>query len=332
MARLFTDGAESGDTLRWSTIAGTSIVSIRKRTGNYSYNAGDGAGSTKVLAAGVTEFYLRFAVLFTATTANPFFRWYNGAGLAGSLRTKTFGNDVATVAMYDGTTLRATSSTFTMLINEWHVFEVRVKIHASTGIFQVKFDGTLVLDFTGATDAQAQVDRINFVSTAGNDTTDIDDIALNDTAGGVDDGWIADGGVLAALVPSGVGNYTDLIASAGNAWDCVNEIPQNSDTDYVYESIVDKKSTYTLTDVAGIPTGGTIKRVWVELAAKETAADGVEIATVLRSATTDATGADQVLTIAYARYISAEYLVDPADSAAWTDTKLNALEAGAKVR
>jgi hypothetical protein len=239
--------------------------------------------------------------------------------------------------MYDGTTLRATSSLFTLNVDEIHIFEIHVKIAANpNGIFQVKFDGTLVLDWAGATNSQAQINRIRFYSNemSGGSTgyTYFDDIALNDTAGAVDNSWVGDGGVLAALVPiTGAAEYADLIPSAGNAWDCVNEIPANS-TDYVYESTVDKKSTYLLSDLAGLPSGASIARVWVELDALETAADGDKIATLLRSASTDSQSADQALTIAYARYLSAEYLVDPADSAAWDEAKVNSLQAGCVIR
>jgi hypothetical protein len=311
------------------------VSSVRKRTGVYSYQIYSASGITyaerTIISA--TEFYARFAVLFDAAGVARFFEWLNDASEAGSLRTKTFGAGAATIEMYDGTTLRATSSVFSMSVTEWHIFEVHVKLAAApNGVFQVKFDGALVLDWSGATNVQAAMNRFQLRSTQSAQSTWYDDIAFNDTAGAVDNSWCGDGGVLAALVPiTGAAEYADLIASAGNAWDCVNEIPAN-DTDYVYESIVNKKSTYLMSDIAGLPSGASIARVWVELEALETAAAGDKIATLLRSASTDAQGVDQALTIAYARYLSAEYLLDPADSAAWDTTKVNALQAGAVVR
>ena len=340
MTRLFTDGAESGDMLRWSTASGQVVSTVQKRTGAYSYRILSYPGGTYIerTVSSITEFYIRFAAFYSYVGTNRVFSWFNGASEGGSLRPKTWGAGAASIDMYDGTTLRATSSLVTMNENEWHVFEVHVKIAgAGVGRFEVKFDGTLILDFTGVTNTQAAMDRFRLYNC---ETTSsgiyhyvyCDDIALNDTAGGVNNSWCGDGGVLAALVPiTGAAEYADLIASAGNAWDCVNEIPANS-TDYVYESTVNKKSTYLLSDVAGLPSGASIARVWVELDALETAADGDKIATLLRSASTDSQGADQALTIAYARYVSAEYLVDPADSAAWDTTKVNALQAGAVVR
>jgi len=341
MTRLWTDGAEGGGLGRWSAYSGSNLAAVTTlpRTGTYSYlmktAASDSPYYTIIFAAGKTEFYARFAIYFLADDNNPFLYWMNGGSAGGSLRTVTFGT-VGTVSMYDGGTLRATSSPINLNINEWHVFEVHVKIAASpNGVFQLKFDGTLVIDWAGATNAQASMDRLKFVNIlfgVNLNSYRLDDIAVNDIVGANDNAWPGDGGVLAALVPTGVGNYTDLIASAGDAWACVDEIPSNSDTDYAYESTIDKKSTYVMSNLAGLPTNASIPRVWVELAAKQTAAEGDKIATFLRSATTNAQGADQALTIAYARYLSAEYLTDPADAAAWTQAKVDALQAGAIVR
>jgi len=336
MTRLFTDGAESGDLTRWTLGALCGVTNAKKRNGTYSYWIASYSTNylTKDLPSTYTELYFRFAVLFESEASiGRLLTWVKGVDEGGSLRTKSFGG-TATIEMYDGTALRETSSKFTMNIGEWHVFEVRVKIGAApNGIFQVKFDGAPVLSWAGATNSQSEITRVVLYGATGNPSVWYDDIAINDTTGGADNSWCGDGGVLAALVPiTGAAEYTDLIPSTGNAWDCVNEIPANAD--YVYESTVDKKSTYLLSDLAGLPSGASIARVWVELDALETAADGDKIATLLRSGATDAQGADQVLTLAYARYLSAEYLVDPAggEDPTWTEARVNSLQAGAVVR
>jgi hypothetical protein len=341
MTRLFTDGAESGDLLRWSSVVGgeIAITSINKRTGTYSYfMRSDGAHYLqKNIPGSITEFYARFAVYHIVNSVFPIFGWYTGGSNGGSLRTNTFGIGIGSLTMYDGANWRVTSSLINLSLNEWHVYEVHVKIDAApNGIFQLKYDGTTIIDWTGATDAQASLDNFRFMMlNPGYQLTQyhLDDIAFNDTAGGVDDSWANDGGVLAALVPEGVGAYTDLVAQgAVNAWDCVNDIPPNS-SDYVYSSVIDEKSVYAMTAVAGLPVGASIARIWVELDALETAADGDEIATLLRSNVTDDQGSDQALTIAYVRYLSPEYLEDPDDpGVAWSEAKVNALQAGGVVR
>jgi hypothetical protein len=341
MTRLLTDGAESGDATRVSA-SGTGtiqVISSQKRTGTYSYRTSNetGVGNSfyfYTLVSSPTEWYLRFAWRAEQATTGYMLRFMTaGGGESGSLRVAAYGV-AANFTVYDGTTLRATSSNVAMNHLEWHVYEVHYKHAASpNGVIQLKFDGNQIINFSGAVNAQASIGRIDLYTTGTqNSYSDYDDFALNDTAGGVDNTWCGDGGVLAALVPNGAGNYTQLVASAGNAYQCVDEVPSNGDTDYVSSSTLDEKSTYTMSNVAGVPAGASIPRVWVELSARKTVAVADNIATFLRSGSTDAQGSDQALSTSYARYKSAEYLTDPADSAAWTTTKVDALEAGAIVR
>lgn len=336
MARILKDGAEHGvlaDRIA-SNGANTSVTTTNPRTGTYCYNLNDVNGWIQYPNfSAISESYIRFAYRCAGADSGV-----NTCALL-STGTTIFGMRVlatgisGSIGVYIGSTQKATAT-----INigtgaaEYHVFEIRVKINAS-GVIQVKYDGTQVINFSGDTTAAGTTfNQLRLSGNQGGSAHKMDDIALNDTSTASDNSWIGDGGVLAPLVPNGAGNYTDLIASAGSAYQCVDEIPQNGDTDYVYESLVNKKSTYTMTDVSGLPTGASIARVWVELAAKESAASGGNIATLVRSATTDSQGSDQALTIAYARYVSAEYVTDPADGTAWTPTKVNALEAGAVVR
>jgi len=335
MTRLLTDGAESGDTSRWTgTVAGQFGASISiKRTGGYAYFVNGGTLQSGLFTA-ATEFYARFAFYSANTAGVNIFYFQNSGSTSARLRVGAWGTGIATLLADDGTTNRATSSFITLNPAEWHVIEVHIK-HAANpnGVFQVKFDGTQVINYTGTMSAQSQTNQVFLPGTGNsNNTIYVDDIAVNDLNTGSDASWIGDGGVLAALVPNGAGNYTDLLASAGTAYQCIDEIPSNGNTDYVQESTVDKKSTYTMADVAGLPTGASIARVWMELSAEQSAAGGDKIATLLRSGTHDDQSADKSLTTAYARYLSAEYLTDPQDSAAWTSTKVNALEAGAVVR
>lgn len=347
MARVLTDGAELGTTIRIiaSSGTGTGVATAQKRTGTYSYTTGNNGGQNgyneHALPAAVTEYYIRFAFRINTNTGvgldsnGIILSMMNGGSTAARIRIQNLG--IAASFLYDdGTTNRGTSSTFVLNTNEWHVIEAHFKHAASpTGQIDIKYDGRSVATFAGAVNSQSQATRFRIHGKdAGSNDIGVyyDDLAVNDTAGGVDDSWCGDGGVLAALVPNGAGNYTDLIADSGTPYQRVDEVVANGDTDYVYESTIDKKSTYTLTNTSGIPTGGSIARLWIETNAKETAAAGDKIATLLRSNTTDDQGTDQSLTLAYTRYASAEYLVDPADSNPWDTTKVDALEAGAVVR
>lgn len=332
MTRLVTDGAESGDVTRLVLFNGNAVgVVSTKRTGNYSYsilgNLND--GSVLLLSAVASEWYLRFAFRRDGVSAGIMMNFYNGGSVAGSIRMASFGARTATCTVYDGTTLRATSSAFTMLSSEFHVFEVHFK-HAANpnGIIDVKFDGTQVISFTGATNAQTQIDRLGLIQGVGGTRCYWDDIALNDINGSVDNSWVGDGGVLSALVPTATGTYTGFLASgSASTWQSTDEIPANS-TDFAYTSVSGTVTTFVMSDISGLPAGASISRVWTELYAKETAAVGDKIATFLRSGAANSTGTSQSLTTAFARYVGNEYVTDPGVTGAWTVTAVNNIEAG----
>lgn len=333
MTRLLTDGAESGDTSRVSS--GTvSIVSSIKKTGSYSYGIPATSGGPFQLpwSAVASEYYIRMAIQNAVNTVIfPTISLLNGVNVAGRFRVTAWGTRVASIAVDDGTTSRATYTTLTWNVGEWHVIELHYKHAASpSGIIEVKFDGSLVISFTGAVNSQPQADRISFSTntTSDGNPTVFDDIAVNDINGNVDNSWVGDGGVLSALVPTSTGTYVGFLASgSATTWQSIDEIPANS-TDFAYSNVSGTKSTFVMSDVGGLPAGATISRIWVELYAKETVATGDKIASLLRSGVTNVTGTSQNLTIAFARYISAEYLTNPDTSGTWSVGDVNAIEAG----
>lgn len=341
MTRELTDGAEHGDTSRMTNIvtSGASFLgaTATPRTGVYAYaiTLNNGTPSFQLpFKAAASEFYVRWGFRGTNNIAEWAIQLMNGGAQSGGVQISGFSSSV-TLSGYDGpSTLRVTSIPVVWNTGEYHVIEIYVKHAASpNGAITIKFDGTPVAIFTGAFNSQSQTTALRcLMSGSVVHTLYWDDFAVNSASGGADNSWVGDGGVLAAIVPNGAGNYIDLIADSGTPYQRIDEIPSNGDTDYVYESTMDKKSTYAMSSMASIPTGASVSRVWVELTARKTVAVDDKIATLLRSGSTDDQGADQPLSTAYQRFLSAEYLTDPADSAAWTETKVNALEAGAVVR
>lgn len=333
MTRLLTDGAESGDITRTIPSGPATVSSSIKRTGNYSYYTNsqfnNNGSHTLLFSSPAVEWYLRIATKFSHNAGYGIVYFYNGGSQAGYIGLDSQ-NGAAILTVYDNATVRATASGIKILPNEWHVWEVHWK-HAASGVIEVKFDGTRVINFTGITNAQSQTDRLFFVS---NNPTQlyIDDVAANNTSGTVDNSWVGDGGVLAALVPTATGTYGQMLVSgSATGWQATDEIPANS-TDFIYESITGSRSTFNMSDLSGLPAGASISRLWVELYAKETAATGDKIATLLRSGGIDSQGSDQALTTAYGRYLSAEYLVDPQNTGTWTVGNINALEVGGVVQ
>lgn len=91
------------------------------------------------------------------------------------------------------------ASTVSLKANRWHDIAIRIVVHATTGVLQVKLDNTLVIDESNintiASGGGSAIGAVDFGSptvSCGCDATTIyfDDIVINDTAGGVHDTWM----------------------------------------------------------------------------------------------------------------------------------------------
>jgi hypothetical protein len=129
------------------------------------------------------------------------------------------------------------------------------------------------------------------------------------------------------LMPNANGTYTTWGASAGADWECVDEVPDDADGSYVScpaggyaaETVnLEPASTHSITEdiVAVIP--------WAQ-ARWNNLAEYVQLR--IRSGGTDWDGTNYALTSSYTN-LQLVYLADPTDAAAWTTSKLDALEVG----
>ena len=338
MARVYTEGFEAGDLLNlWSTYNAARISAADSHTGAYCfeiYNSMGTGGSGTIAVPAVPESYARFWVRTSGSydgTQAVLYVLGNLGGTVAEIRDAVSGSTYYLKA-YVGATLVGQSAPGSVLLNNWHMIELRNDIHATAGVFQVRLDGVLVVDFAGNTKPTADT-LIQYYVMSGLGPWALrkfDDIAINDTVGPTDFLWPGDGRVI-ALVPNAAGTYTDLTPSAGANWQCVDERPSDGDTSYVESSTVDQKDSYNLA-ACGL-TDVVIRRVWVELRARKDAPDaGINVATLLRSLGVNYQGSDQALALAYARFASAVYAVHPGTGAAWTPAQLDALEVGEVVR
>jgi len=338
MTRKVTIGFEAGSLDVLTSSPGASISAVQKRTGNYSLYFNGGSASTIVLSGNLAEIFIRIGIRYVANAAlSPaiLLALFDNGGVSHLILGVNTVTQLLELYRGDAThwwaTKIATGST-PILFNAWQCIEMRATIDDVTGICQVKVDGFLDINFSGDT-REGGVASVCMLEIASQGTNDhwpvmyVDDIAINDTAGVVNNSWIGRGGIY-GVVPEGVGTYTDLIASAGNAWDCIEEVPP-SDADYVYESTVDKKSTYALT--ALVPTTGVIACINVIMRAKLDAVGTGNIARLIRSNGTDSQGADVGLDTS-PKTIQENIETDPSGGGAWTIARVNALEAGAVVR
>lgn len=339
MTRLFTDGAERGDLLTYGSNTGGTVVCVSdiKRSGNYSYRIEGGAntagGWIQKPVTPVTEIFVRFGfyllknenvgdicLFLDGTTV----KWSLGLNLSSRVFTaKINGSIVAT-------------GTINYVLSQWCLVEIHIKVADSGGIFQTKIDGILDIDYSGDTEPSTSSD-IDIVRLYKWDSTPypgkflyIDDIAINDTNGTSDNSWCGDGKII-MLMPNAVGDVTQLDASIGDNYSCVDERPHNSDTDYVEGILLDYYDLYNMQD-SPIPSGSTIHRVWVTAIAKNTVAAGGKAQIGFKTEGTETWTDDLTLTASYDCYDSPYYSTNPVTTSGWLSSEINSLQVGFKIR
>lgn len=174
-------------------------------------------------------------------------------------------------------------------LNSWHHIEVSVTLKTdATGKIWLKVDGVEKYKNEAVTtttySGQASVIQIG----QGGNGYDgyyryMDDLFIHDTYGTF---W-GDCSVECSM-PSGAGNYTQWTPSAGNNWDCVEEIPPST-SEYVSTATAGNKDSYATGNLA--TASGTVQAVAANMIVQKTAPGTKTIRALTRLSSTDATGA-----------------------------------------
>jgi hypothetical protein len=330
MTRILTEGFEMGDLVGMSGGANCVVSSAQKRTGNYAAYCPDASDShlNVPLPQTVTEAYIRFAAYITDFgSTQELLRVYSGSGnlhltlnASGSgLRLERYADEF----LANGSTALQT--------NTWYVFEARVIINDTTGVFQLRIDGgpSLDIDYTGdtrGTAGSADIRTFRFMGYLQNHGY-IDDIAVNDTAGSTDNSWPGLGGVI-YLPASADGSPNEWTCSTGSDhYALVDDVPADGDTTYLYTSTDAKVEEFDVADTAfdDVPV---ILRVWPEARVRRVDADSLATVQlgVTSGATTDYSDDLEPLTSYTKRIIGDVHTVNPATSQAWTVDELDAVK------
>jgi hypothetical protein len=339
MTRVWTEGWEFKDMIGYciGSSFGGPIVDISttiKRTGNASLHIGNISNTNgwlyKTIDA-VSEFYLRFAVyLHPYTYGDEVPRIYFGTN-----DYLTFGSCYE-LNVYIGGVLIDSGSTV-LYPDIWYVIELHVKKSATVGVVEAKLDGSsaLEIDFSGNTGA-GTVSTIRFWIDVGYvgeiSSAYFDDIALNDTAGGVDNSWCGEGKII-VMMPNADTATLQLTPSAAVAhYTLVDEVPTDSDTTYVEGSVINEEDLYGLTASGLVDVD--INRVWTEARTRKTAAVDGHVALITKAAGgAEVSGGDvELLTTYTIKVLGTEQLVNPVDAAAWEVADIDLIEIGPRTR
>lgn len=280
-----------------------------------------------------TEVFFRFRGKWTdggGATVNIGFQLEDSAG---NNIFKLDGDYSGTLAATIGDATSGGSATGTLVSGVTALVEGRVKIDSGAGEIEIKFDGVTVYTFSGDTDPNSRVNayRLRILGGGRDDTYETDDVSVNDISGVVDNSWLGPGYLL-YLAPNGNGDSSDMVGSDGNSTDnylLVDDVPNDGDATFVSAAASGDKDNYALASLPTLPAGATIRFVQpVAIAKRFTTASDIDVG--IKSDTTEDFAASQALTTSYAMYRGERYYVDPDDSAAWDETKVNALTASVR--
>lgn len=218
----------------------------------------------------------------------------------------------------------------------WYHIECKVKLDDSipAGSCEVRVNGATVLTVATGQDLNNAggnvADGISVLpgyTGYGHNNDSVDDIVVMDQSGSELNDWLGDVRI-ETIYPNGVGTHQDWSPSEGsNHAAVVDEAPPNT-TDYIYSDTPSEKDTSALGNL-GV-TLSDIYAVQVNSYAAKDGAGDISIRNLIRSDGEDEAGAPAALSSSWlgARSIHTK---DPATDAAWSQSAVNALEAGVEV-
>jgi hypothetical protein len=334
--RLLTTGFETGDNSDFSSSGNVvNSSSVTPRTGDYStrHQGGGANGTLNGFTAG-SSVYLGVAIyIHPYSTAGTDVLEILAPGGSNILKITWGGTPSPYFRYYIGTGTLAGTGTVTIGGDTWNYLEMYYAIADSGGRYVIKINGVTDLDYTGDTkpSTDTTMSTIRFDAWGGggggNYYCAFDDVVVNDPFGSSNNTWP---GVvkLEPIRPNAVGDVTQLTASSGSGWQCVDEVPVSA-TDYVYGTIVDLYDLYNMATTT-LPAGATVKNiVGVAVALMDSGAGNVAL--VIKGGGSESTGATQALS-GTAKAFTEAWSVNPGDSAAWEQADIDSVQIGVKIK
>lgn len=322
MSRKFIDGFESGQEDLWDAEDNATVISSAglDMDGDYCLDLNAAYEYVEKDITADDEMYFAFLYRPTQVNSEQIIGVLNGTTRILHLW-RTGGNIKAHSGDY---TLLATG-TATLNIDTTYLIEVRFKVADSGGRVEVKVDSVQDINFTGDTkpgaDTQFNKVRLGYIGIIGYTVSAyFDNFIMDDAA------WIGNTKIQ-AILPTGGGSSTIWNPSVGANWQCVDERPA-SDVDYVSTNAVGQVDTYQAADMAGAV--GTVKCVQIQSRTEsEGAPTPTNLKLVVRSGVTDYLSGDKSVP-ADPKSLWNLWETNPADSLAWEEADVNAMEIGIK--
>lgn len=331
MAMIDVDGGEARAARKNWTGTPNTFAAGRFGIGSCWRASGGGNGLT---FPAKNQIVLGFGYFWTTGGAGNIVVFYgpNGTPTNAQMTVRSAGD--GSIQIYRGSSSNTLLQTTPVVLvnNSWVYIEVKIKIHDTTGVFELRVNENVVYTFAGDTCQQSADTTVNRFELGTVASCFYDDLyVLDDTGAAPYNNYLGDIKI-ESLFPNNNGATSQLVGSDGNSVNNylqVDEIPA-AVADYNGSATVNQKDTYALTDL--VTTAGTILGVKTSALCFKSDAGVGNMKTVERhSGGTERDSASQALSASPGNWIdNGVQIVDPT-TAAWTIATVNAMEAGVKV-
>ena len=337
MTLLFCDGFDHYATAdlskKYTTVTGSPTISAaagRRSTGGLT--SGNTQNVTKTVTA-TASFVIGAAVIFSALP---------GASVAiislldaGTLQCDLRVNVDGTLSVTrNGTVLTNGTSTHVLVTGSYIEFKVTIADSIAADSCKVRVNGVDIItvatgqDTKNTANATANQVKLGQAAAGGFGSLVFDDFYICDQSGSTNNNFLGDVRI-DTIFPNADGNYLQFTPSTGtDHYALVDETTPNT-TDYNDGSTVGDRDSYALQNLTAL-TSQTVYGVQVNMAILKDDAGAKSASTMVRSSGTNGDGASAALGTSQT-YVSQVYETDPNGSIAWTETTVNAMEAGCKV-
>lgn len=326
MARIFVAGFESHGVEVFDTVSGATRYSTSglDMDGSYCLECSSSTDyAHKVLPTSYGSLFFAFR-LRVVGDSEVIIALYDSSGTAIATLYRNKTTQYLDFRLGTGSTSFGIASAPTVK-DKTYLIEIEYTPSNSSGVVEVKQDGTSIISYSGGDTTygleNVQGFRLGSISSGNDAYCYFDDIIVDDAA------WIGKT-YIQGLTITGAGTTTQWDPSTGSNYACVDEVPY-SDTDYVSTNTTNEIDTYALSNLSG--TIDSIKAVALTArAAYDGSPTPTHIQLGVRSGGTDyfATNFSPPSSFGFLGQRILE--VDPATSAAWTESNVNAAEAGMK--
>ena len=259
-----------------------------------------------------------------AQANRTFFQILDGTSEQISIRTN--GSSVPIISR-SGTTL-ATGSTV-LSTGTWYYFELKFTINNSTGVVELKLNGTSEIASTSSLNTRSTGNNYfngiaPYMSGNNGNRNYFDDIYVLDTSTGSNTTFLGPVQVV-GLNPAANGNYAQWTPNGGSNVGSAGDLFEDGDTSFNQSSTANQIDTYVLKDLPA--AAGSVYAVAHHTVARQDGGSARTMRPKYRIGGSDYNGSNFNTGGSYAA--NTEYKdVSPATSSAWTVSEVNGMETG----